>query len=274
MKNKPFLNKVIIVTGASSGIGKALSVELASLGAKVVIAARNVEKLKITENEILERKGVVMSVVTDISKMEECRNLIDKAVAGFGKIDILINNAGVSMRAKFEEVNLDVIKHLMNVNFYGTVYCTKYALPYILKQHGSVVGISSLAGVSPLPGRTGYSSSKHAMNGFLNTIRVEHLKNGLHVMVAHPGFTASNVRLSALNKDGVPQKHTPRNEEKMMSSQDAAHHIIKALLKRKREITLTAEGKLLAWLYKRVPDFTDKLIYKEMAAEDRESPMS
>ncbi len=269
MKNKSFQDKVVIITGASSGIGKACAVQLASLGAHVVIAGRNEEKLKNTENEIKTLGGSVVSISTDVSNQEDCQKLINKTIEKFNKIDILINNAGISMRARFEDLDIDVIKRLMDTNFYGTVFCTKYALPYILKQKGSIVGISSLAGVAPLPGRTGYSSSKHAINGFLNTIRVENLKTGLHVLVAHPGFTASNIRMTALNKDGQPQKETPRTESKMMTSEEAAHHIIKALFKRKREITLTMQGKLLAWTYKRFPSFADKMIFKEMESEEK-----
>ena len=156
-------NKVVIITGASSGIGLACAREFAAQGSKIVMAARSIEKLKEVENELRNNGTEVISVQTDVSKEDDCRRLIEETVQAFGKIDILINNAGISMRANFLDVELDVLRRLMDVNFWGTVYCTKYALPYILKEKGSVVGVSSIAGYLGLPGRTGYSSSKFAM---------------------------------------------------------------------------------------------------------------
>lgn len=267
MKQNLFFNKVVIVTGASSGIGEACAYEFAVNGAKVVLAARNAEKLNIIERKIVMNGGVTLSVVTDVRKVEDCRNLINKTVENFGKIDILINNAGISMRAKFEDAEIAVIKELMDTNFFSTVYCTKFALPYILKQKGTVIGISSIAGFAPMPGRTGYCSSKSAMNGFLNALRLENIKNQLHVMVVCPGFTSTNIRFTALDKNGAPQKDSPRDEAKMMTSEEVAKHITRALAKRKRELILTGQGKLLNWLYKRFPSFADKLIYNEIKKE-------
>ncbi|OQA90879.1 MAG: putative oxidoreductase [Bacteroidetes bacterium ADurb.Bin234] len=269
MKDLYFKNKVVVITGASSGIGRACAIQFAKEGAHVVIAARSKDKLELTEKEILSMSGAVLSVKADVSSEDECKNLIHKTIDKFGKIDILINNAGISMRAMFEDVQTDVIKKLMDINFYGMLYCTKYALPYILKEGGSLIGVSSLAGITPLPGRTGYSASKHAMNGFLRTLRVEYLKDNLHVLIVHPGFTSSNIRFTALNKEGLPQKESPRNESQMMSSEEVARHIIKAIRKRKREIVLTTQGKILAWLYKRCPTLADILIYREMKKEEK-----
>jgi len=267
MKDLYFKNKVVVITGASSGIGSACALQCAKEGAHVVIAARSNDKLEHTANEIVSKGGHVLIVNADVSSEDECKNIINKTIDKFGKIDILINNAGISMRAMFEDVQPAVIKKLMDINFYGMLYCTKYALPHILKEGGSIVGVSSLAGIAPLPGRTGYSASKHAMNGFLRTLRVEHLKDNLHVLIVHPGFTSSNIRFTALNKDGLPQKESPRDESQMMSSKEVAQHIIKAIKKRKREIVLTTQGKLLAWLYKRCPTLADILIYREMKKE-------
>ena len=186
----------------------------------------------------------------------------------FGKIDILVNNAGISMRALFKDLDLSVLKQLMDVNFWGTVYCTKYALPYLLETKGSVVGVSSIAGFIGLPGRTGYSASKFAMHGFLQTLRTENLKTGLHVLIAAPGFTASNVRKAALTADGTNQGETPRAEDKMMSAEEVAHHLAKAIIKRKRTLILTfKEGKLTVFLSKWWPSLVEKLSYSHMAKE-------
>ncbi|TKG97378.1 SDR family oxidoreductase [Puteibacter caeruleilacunae] len=259
-------NKVVIITGASSGIGKALAYEFASKGAKLVLAARRTDRLTEIEKELTNTE--ILSVKTDVSVEKDCQELIEKAVERFGQIDILVNNAGISMRGLFEETDLEVIKKLMDVNFWGTVFCSKFALPHILKQKGSVVGIISIAGHVGLPGRTGYAASKFAVRGFLNTLRIENLKRGLHVLVAAPGFTASEVRKVALTEDGSQQGETPRAEEKMMSAEECAANIVKATQKRKRELILTfVEGKFTVWLGKWFPSLLDKLAYNHMAKE-------
>jgi short-subunit dehydrogenase len=258
-------NKVVIITGASSGIGLATAKEFAKRGSKLVLAARNLDKLIELENELINVE--VISVRTDVSIESDCKNLIEKAIEKFGTIDVLINNAGISMRAIFTDVDLTVLKQLMDVNFWGTVYCTKYALPYILKNEGSVVGVSSIAGFKGLPGRTGYSASKFAMQGFLETIRIENLKKNLHVLVVAPGFTSSNIRKTALASDGSIQGETPLKEDKLMSAEEVALNIAKAVVKRKRTLVLTLQGKLVVLLDKFFPKMMDKLSYNHMAKE-------
>ena len=236
MKRDYFKGKVMIITGASSGIGLASAKLFASLGAKLVLAARSQDKLEEIASGISHDSGSdVLCVKTDVSVEEDCRNLIDKAVARFGRIDVLVNNAGLSMRALFRDLDLPVIKTLMDVNFWGTVYCTKYALPYLLESKGSVVGVISIAGYAGLPARTGYASSKYAIRGFLDTLRIEHLYDGLHVMVFAPGFTASNVRNAALTADGSQQGRTPRDEGKMMTAEKCAEYLARGLARRKSE---------------------------------------
>ena len=263
--------KIVIITGASSGIGQALAEEYASRGYKLSLAARRVDKL---EKLKAEYPGVEMLCVqTDVSNEDDCRNLIEKTVEKFGGIDILINNAGISMRALFQDADLDVIRRLMEVNFFGTVYCTKFALPFLLESKGSLVGVISIAGHVGLPARSAYSASKFAIRGFLDTIRIENLHKGLHVLVAAPGFTASEVRKAALTADGTVQGETPRNEDKMMSAETCAHHIITAIDKRKRSLVLTfVEGKLTVFLGKFFPSLLDKLTYNHMAKEP-DSPL-
>jgi len=259
--------KIVIITGASSGIGKALASDLASKGAIVVMAARSIEKLEQLKKELIEKKYEVFAVQADVSKEEDCKRLIDECISKYGSLDILINNAGISMRALFEDVDLNVIRQLMNTNFWGTVYCTKYALPYLLKSKGSVVGVSSIAGYKGLPGRTGYSASKFAMQGFLETLRIENLKKGLHVLIACPGFTASNIRNTALAKDGSIQGESPLNEGKLMTSEEVARRIIIAIEKHKHRLVLTTQGKLIVFLNKFFPKIIDKMVYNHMAKE-------
>ena len=259
-------NKVVVITGASSGIGRALAREFASKGARLSLGARRTELLEELRNELPGTEIFIQK--TDVSLEEDCKNLIESTYNHFGQIDVLINNAGISMRALFEEVDLKVIKQLMDVNFYGTVFCSKYALPHLLKTKGSLVGVISIAGFVGLPGRTGYSASKFAIRGFLDTVRIENLKKGLHVLVAAPGFTASEVRKVALTSVGLQQGETPRNEENMMTAEECAMHIVKAVEKRKRQLILTfTEGKLTVFLGKFFPSLLDKLTYKHMAKE-------
>ena len=261
------MNKIAIVTGASSGIGKALAMELATRGYDLAIAARNVGELELLASEIRAMNRKVIAVKTDVCIEKDCAKLISKTISEFGRIDVLINNAGLSMRALFADMDLDVLRKLMDVNFWGTVYCTKFALPELLKHKGSVVGVSSIAGKKGLPGRTAYSASKFAMEGFLETLRTENLKQGLHVLVACPGFTASNIRQKSLNESGNPQGDSPRDESKMMSAEEVAKHITNAIAKRKRDLVLTPVGKFTVWLNFLFPGWSDKLTYEHMAKE-------
>lgn len=262
-----FKGKVVVITGASSGIGKALSYAFTDRGAKVVMGARHSAKLAEIAGEILSRGGEAVFEETDVTQEAECKRLIDKAVSAFGGIDILICNAGISMRALFDDVQLDVLRQLMDVNFWGTVYCAKYALPYLQASKGSLVGVSSVAGIHGLPGRTGYSASKFAMTGLLETIRIENLKKGLHVMIACPGFTASNVRFSALTADGSQQGESPRNEAKMMSAEEVAQRIIRGISRRKRLVLMEFDGRATSFIGKFAPGLLDKLFYSHMAKE-------
>ncbi len=262
-----FSGKVVIITGASSGIGRACAIEYARKGATVVLASRNLSELQKVEKRITSYSGSALVVQVDVRNENECRELIKRTIEQYGRIDILINNAGISMRADFNELDLKVIKEVMDTNFYGAVYCTKFALSYLLAQKGMVIGISSISGLTPLPGRTGYCASKYALNGFMNALRIENMRKDLRVMVVHPGFTSSGIRERALNKDGESQKETPRNESKMMTAEEVARKIARATLSGKRELVLTVQGKILVWLYRLFPRLTDKLLLHEMSRE-------
>lgn len=258
----------MIITGGSSGIGFALAREFGLRGAFITIAGRNANNLHKAAASLNESGIEVLTVEGDVSKENDCKDIIGKTIEKYGRIDILVNNAGISMRAAFKDTDLEVLHELMNINFWGTVYCTKHALPWLLKCKGSVVGIISVAGHIGLPGRTGYSASKFAMRGFLDTLRAENLHTGLHVLVAAPGFTASNIRNSALTADGTKQGETPRDESKMMSADTAAKKIVNAVVKRKDSLVLTFwEGKFTVFLNKFCPRFVSKLAFSHMNKE-------
>ncbi|MCK9411370.1 MAG: SDR family oxidoreductase [Prolixibacteraceae bacterium] len=264
--------KVVIITGASSGIGRALAIEYAKRAALLSLAARRIDKLN--ELKTILESSEVLVTQTDVTSETACKELIERTIQRFGRIDVLINNAGLSMRALFDDIDLKSFKQVMDVNFYGTVYCTKYALPHLISSKGSLVGIISVAGHVGLPARSAYSASKFAVRGLLDTIRLENLYTGLHVLVAAPGFTTSEIRKSALMADGLPQGETPRKEEKMMSAAVCAQLVVNAIEKRKRSIVLTfKEGKLSVFLGKFFPKLLDRLTFSHMAKEN-DSPLS
>ncbi len=267
MDGSRFRDKVVIVTGASSGIGLAVARLFASFGSKVVMASRSLRRLESLADSFPADRDNLLCVGTDVTDEEQCRVMVEAAVSRFGRIDILINNAGLSMRAMFKDLDLNVIRSLMDVNFWGTVYCTKYALPYLLQSRGSVVGVISIAGYSALPARTGYSASKYAVRGFLDTLRIEHLRDGLNVLVFAPGYTASNVRNAALTADGSPQGQTPLEEGKLMSAEAVASKLAAALARRRSEVILTGLGKLTVLAHRLFPRLTDALTYKYIARE-------
>jgi short-subunit dehydrogenase len=253
-----FKNKVVVVTGGSDGIGKALVDELLSLGAKVAACGRNQDKLY--DLQLLHSGKPLHTIVADVSNYNDCKNFIGTTIQVFGGIDILINNAGISMRALLKDLDVEVIQKVMAINFNGTLFCTKLALDSIIERKGTIVGVSSIAGYRGLPGRSGYSASKYAMNGFLEALRTEMIDSGVHVMWVCPGFTTSNIRNVALNKKGESQGESPMDEEKLMSPETCARHILKAIEKRKRTLVLTFKGKQTVFLNRFFPSLTDKLV--------------
>ena len=259
-------DKVIIVTGASSGIGLAAARQFGSEGACVVMASRSLDKLRELAPSVAPPERV-LCVKCDVTQEEDCRALVEAAVARFGRIDILVCNAGVSMRAMIKDVDLQVIHRLMDVNFWGTVHCTKFALPYLLETKGSVAGIISVAGFSALPARCGYSASKYAIRGFLDTLRIEHYKDGLNVLVFAPGYTSSNVRLAALTADGTPQGETPLDEGRLMSAEDCAKRLSRALHRRRSQVVLTLLGRATVFMHRLFPRLLDRWTYRFVARE-------
>ena len=255
-----FKDKVVVVTGGTDGIGKALVDALINRGAKVATCARNHDKLYNLQSEY--PSAHLHTMVADVSSENDCRRFMETTIKTFGGIDILINNAGVSMRALLKETDTEVIHKVMDINFYGTVHCTKYALNSIIARKGTIVGVSSIAGYRGLPGRSGYSASKFAVQGWLEAIKTELMADGVHVMWVCPGFTTSNIRNAALNKDGASHGKTPMDEGKMMSAEECASHILRAIEKKKRTLVLTFTGKRTVFMQKFFPKLADKLTYK------------
>jgi dehydrogenase/reductase SDR family member 7B len=260
-------NKVVLITGASSGIGKSCADYFALQGSKVVLAARNIDQLNVVAKNLKNKGCDVLALKSDVTQEQDCEQLISETIEKYGQLDVLVNNAGISMRATLEDASIEVVRKVMDVNFYGMVYCTKYALPHLLKSKGSVVGVSSIAGFKGLPARSGYSASKFAMNGFLESLRIENLKKGLHVLIACPGFTSSNIRNTALSSNGKAQSESPRDEKNMMTAEEVSERIYNATLKRQNSLVLTVNGKLTVFLNKLFPKLVDTLIFNHLKKE-------
>jgi short-subunit dehydrogenase len=262
-----FTNKVVAVTGGTDGIGKALVDLLLSQGAKVATCGRHHDKLYHLQAEY--PSFPLHTVVADVSNENDCRHFIESTIKVFGGIDVLINNAGISMRALLKETSIDVIRKVMDINFFGAVYCTKFALESILERKGTIVGVSSIAGYRGLPGRSGYSASKFALQGWLEAIRTELLDDDVHVMWVCPGFTASNIRKVALNKEGAAQGETPLDESTLMPAEECAEYILEAIKNKKRTLVLTFNGKRTIFMNKFFPALADKLVKNFFFKEGR-----
>jgi short-subunit dehydrogenase len=255
-----FSNKVVVITGGTEGIGKALVQSLLEQGAKVATCGRNHDKLYHLQSEYPSYP--LHTVVADVSNENDCRHFIESTINTLGGIDVLINNAGISMRALLKDTSIEVIRKVMEINFFGAVYCTKYALNSIIERKGTIVGVSSIAGYRGLPGRSGYSASKFALQGWLESIRTELAGDGVHVMWVCPGFVASNIRNAALTQKGEQQGESPMEEGKLMSPEECASHILDAIEHKKRTLVLTFTGKRTVFMNKFFPGWADKLVRK------------
>ena len=256
-----FANQTIIITGASSGIGKVLAIKLAQQGANLVLAARHQSALEITAQECVMAGGKAIAVPTDVTNPQACHRLIRESIIAFDAIACLVNNAGISMWTKFADIeDLSIFERIMQVNYLGSVYCTHYALPYLEQSHGLLVGISSLTGKTGVPTRSGYAASKHAMQGFFDSLRIELKDTGIDVLVVSPGFVATDLRRHVLDGSGSQVTTSLPNElQKAMSPEVCADLIIQAMTKRQRELVMTFKGKLGLWLKLFAPSLVDRL---------------
>lgn len=260
---KDFKDNVVIITGASSGIGKELAYRLAEKGAWLVIAARNIQRLEEVKNECKKLGGRVLTVQTDVTEKEQCKHLIDATIKEYGKIDTLVNNAGITMWTMFEDItDIDIVEKIMKVNYLGSVYCTHYALPFLKESKGRLVGVSSLTGKTGVPTRTAYSASKHAMAGFFDSLRIELANSGVTVTMIYPGFVDTEIRGKELGADGNQIGENKLANAETMDVNTCAEIIIKAMAKRKREVVMTLKGKLGIKLKLIAPSLVDKISRK------------
>ena len=263
-------NKVVVITGGSSGAGEALAYRFSSEGFNVVIGGTNLERLKKVQSNIQSSGSKCEYVVHDVSLEREVKKMIDHTIKSYGRLDVLICNAGISYRSVFENANLDVFEKLFRINFFGSIYSVKYSIPHLTKTNGSIIAMSSLNGFIATPTRSAYVSSKHAMQGFFDSIRLELMKKNIHVMVASPGYFESNFRKNTLKSDGNKEGNTSRDEKGMMSTEVLADKIFHGYKNKKRDLIFTFRGKLAHLIKNWFPKLSDKLAYKEILNE-RES---
>jgi short-subunit dehydrogenase len=255
-----FHENVVIVTGASDGIGAEVARQLADQGAWLALAARDAEKLEAVAAECRARGGRALVVPTDVAEQEQCRRLVDRTVEAYGRVDTLVNNAGIGMWARFDEVtDLTPFERIMQVNYFGSLYCTHHALPHLKRSRGRIVGVSSLTGRTGVPTRSGYAASKHAMAGFFDSLRIELADEGVSVTMIYPGFVATDIRRRAFGPDGRPLGKSPVREAEVMSVEECARRTVAAAAARRREVVMTARARVGMWLKLISPAVVDRI---------------
>jgi short-subunit dehydrogenase len=257
--------KIVVITGASDGIGAEMARQLAATyGSQIglVMAARTAQTLEAAANAVHASGAQVMAVATDVGDRAQCQNLIDKTLLRFGRIDALINNAGISAQALFEDVSaqdLHWYEDLMRINFWGSVWCTHAALPALKESRGQIVAVSSLAGIVGVPGRTAYSASKFAMSGFFEALRAELKGAGVSVTTAYPGVVSTNIRYRGLNAQGKAAGSSGLKEDDAMSVQACAGLILRGMQRREREVVMTTKGKIGRFLKLLAPGVVENM---------------
>jgi short-subunit dehydrogenase len=260
MADSVFQGSVVVITGASAGIGLEIARMLAREGASLALAARNPALLGEAAESCRALGAKVLAVSTDVADREQCRELIEKTVTEFGRIDTLINNAGISMHARFDELrDIDAVERITAINYFGSVYCTWFALPYLKKTRGRLVAISSLTGRNGVPTRTLYSGTKHAMAGFFDSLRIELRDEGVSVTVIYPGFVATDIAERALGPDGKPLGTRPVVKNAIMTVEECARQTIDAIAHRKREVIMTRRARLGMLMKAIWPDIVDRI---------------
>jgi NAD(P)-dependent dehydrogenase (short-subunit alcohol dehydrogenase family) len=260
MQGTAFRENVTLITGGSAGIGRELALQLAAQGAWLALAARGAGPLEQAAQECRQLGARAIALPSDVGSEADCRRLVERTVAEYGRLDTLVNNAGISMWARFDQMqSLEVLEQLMRINYLGSAYCTYHALPHLKQSRGRIVGISSLAGRTGVPTRTGYAASKHAMTGFFDSLRIELADSGVSVTMIYPGFVSTEIRERAIGADGKPLGKSPVQEDQVMTPQECARQILEAMLLRRRELVMTARAKVGLWLKMLAPGLVDRV---------------
>ncbi len=259
-----------MVTGASTGIGKGLALALAARGMHVALGARGKDELEAVAAECRKHGVRAVPIPVDVADPEQCKAFVAGAVAELGGIDLLVNNAGIGMWARFQDMtDLSVFEWIMRVNYLGAVHVTHAALPHVLARKGLLMAVSSLTGKTGVPTRSGYAASKHALQGFFDSIRIELAPQGVDVLVVSPGFVATDIRRLGFGADGSPHGQSPRDEaQQTMSVEECVRIMVRAIERREREVVMTARAKLGMWLKLVAPRAVDKIAARAVRTRD------
>jgi short-subunit dehydrogenase len=257
---RAFTGKTVLITGASEGIGRALALMLATEKPRLALAARSEARLAEAARACAARGAEVVALPGDISREEDCRRLVARTLERFGTLDVLVNNAGITMWSRFDEISdLGVFTRLLAVNYLGAVYTTAAALPHLKASRGLIVAVASIAGLTGVPERTAYAASKHAMVGFFESLRIELAGNGVGVSIVAPDFVVSEIHRRAIGPDGAPLGHTPMQEARIMSAEECAQQIVGAMRRRQRLQITSARGRLGRWARLIAPAVVDRV---------------
>ena len=260
-----FAGKVIAITGASEGIGAELARRVSGKGVWLALAARNLEKLEKTAAECRALGAEAVAIRCDVSAEADCRNFIEETARKYSSLDILVNNAGVSGHALFEDVSdFGWYEDMMRVNYMGSLYCTRYAIPHLKKRRGQIVAISSLAGKVGVPGRTAYSPAKAAQALFFEALRLELRESGIDITIVYPGVVSTNIRLHGYGANGQPAGYSGLREDNAMPVEECVRQIIAATLARKRELVMTLQGKIGLWMKLAFPKIVDQMVLRAL----------
>ncbi|MBD1846757.1 SDR family oxidoreductase [Cyanobacteria bacterium FACHB-63] len=265
---RSFQNQVVIITGASSGIGEELAYQLATQQARLVLASPETEKLEAVASRCREQGGEALIVPTDVSDRYQCQQLIQQTIATYGRIDTLINNAGITMYSTVEEIeDIHLLEHLMQVNYLGSAYCTYYALPFLKQTDGRVAAVASVAALNGVPTRSGYVASKHAMMGFFDSLRIELMNSGVSITVLFPDIVATGIHAHVIGSDGQPHdvSHTV-NYQKAMTTKVCAAQMLRAIASRKRQLMMSNRAQVGRWVKLLIPALTDRIAKRAVTA--------
>ena len=255
-----FAGKTLLITGASEGIGRALALALAADGARLALNARSAARLEETARDCAALGAEVVALPGDVAQRPDCQRLVAETLARFGRLDVLVNNAGITMWSRFDAVvDFEVFERLLAVNYLGAVWLTAAALPHLKQSRGLIVAIASIAGLTGVPERTGYAASKHALIGFCESLRIELRGSGVEVCIVAPDFVVSQIHRRAVGPDGKPLGTTPMQESRIMSADECARLTVRAMRRRQRLAILSARGRLGRWARLLAPGLVDRI---------------